>query len=93
MAIFTKTSSNEVREVEWLHWLFIRGNQALSCDVDVRGDGFYAVSLFPLWRAGEATTETFTRPGEALRRHAEITDYLHASGWLLAEGGPVATLS
>jgi hypothetical protein len=93
MAIFTKTSTNEVREVEWLHWLFIRGHQALSCDVDVRGDGFYAVSLFPLWRAGEATIETFTRPGEALRRHAEITDYLHASGWLLAEGGPVASFS
>lgn len=91
MAIFTKTSSNEVREVEWLHWLFIRGNQALSCDVDVRGDGAYAVSLLPLWAAGEPTTETFAKPGEAMRRHAEITNYLHATGWLLAEGGPVGT--
>jgi hypothetical protein len=89
MAIFTTASNNEVREVEWLHWLFIRGNQALSCDVDVRGEGLYGVSLFPLWNSGEATTETFTRPGEALRRHAEITNLLQASGWLLAEGGPV----
>jgi hypothetical protein len=93
MAILTATSANEVREVDWLHWLFIRDNRALSCDVDVRGDGAYAVSLLPLWKQGEATTETFARPGEAMRRHSEIAAFLQASGWLLAEGGPVAHAS
>jgi hypothetical protein len=90
MAILTRNSQDEVHEVEWLHWLFIRGEQVLSCDVDVRGNGVYAVSLFPFWKSSEATTEMFRRPAEALRRHAEIANYLHASGWLLADGGPVA---
>ena len=39
MAIYTSTPTNEVQEVQWLHWLFVREGHMLSCDVDVRGDG------------------------------------------------------
>ena len=68
MAILTATSTNEVQEVEWLHWLFVRDNRALSCDVDVRGDGLYTVSILPLWDSDAMVTQTFTKPGDALRR-------------------------
>lgn len=89
MAIFTRTRANAVEEVDWLHWLFVRDDRAISCDVEQRGD-VYAVSVSPLWGAAEGTVQTFARPADALRWHAEITTHLQASGWLLAEGGPVA---
>ena len=89
MAILTATSTNEVQEVEWLHWLFVRDNRALSCDVDVRGDGLYTVSILPLWDSDAMVTQTFIKPGDALRRHAEIAGYLRESGWLLADRGVV----
>jgi hypothetical protein len=57
----------------------------------VRGDGFYTVSVFPLWEPADTITQTFPKPGDALRRHAEISSYLRASGWLLADRGAVTT--
>jgi len=91
MAIYTETAPNQVQEVGWLHWLFMRDDRAISCDVDVRGDGLYTVTVLPLWSAGDTITQTFTKPGDALRRHAEISSYLRASGWLLADRGAVGT--
>ena len=65
MAIYTSTPANEVQEVQWLHWLFVREGHMLSCDVDVRGDGLYRVSLFPLWAPEDVVTQSFQRPAEA----------------------------
>jgi hypothetical protein len=89
MAIYTTTPTNEVQEVQWLHWLFVREGHMLSCDVDVRGDGLYTVSLFPLWAPEDVVTQSFRKPGDALQRHAEIATHLRASGWLVADRGPV----
>lgn len=89
MAILTATHDAGIQKVEWLHWLFMRGDRAISCDVDERGNGMYAVTLFPLWAPEEQITETFARPGDAMRWHADMTRRLTASGWLLAEGGAV----
>jgi hypothetical protein len=88
MAMFTPTAAG-VQKVEWLHWLYVRGNRAISCDVDVRGDGIYGLTLLPLWSPEDQITETFRRPAEALRRHAQLTKELQAAGWLMVEGGPV----
>jgi hypothetical protein len=93
MAIYTSTPANDVQEVQWLHWLFVREGHMLSCDVDVRGDGLYRVSLFPLWAPEDVVTQSFQRPGEALQRHAEIASHLRASGWLVADRGPVLQAS
>ena len=93
MAIYTSTPANEVQEVQWLHWLFVREGHMLSCDVDVRGDGLYRVSLFPLWAPDDVVTQSFQRPAEALTRHAEIASHLRASGWLVADRGPVLQAS
>jgi hypothetical protein len=90
MAILTATENGEIQKVEWLHWLYMKGERAISCDVDVRGDGVYAVTLFPLWSPDDLITETFLRPGEAMRWHAEMTRRLQASGWLLLKSGAVA---
>ena len=88
MAILTPTPAG-TEKVDWLHWLYVRGNQAISCDVDVRGTGVYALTLMPLWSPDEKITETFRRPADALRRHSELTRQLQEAGWLLVEGGPV----
>ena len=88
MAIYTATPTNEVQEVQWLHWLFVRDGHMLSCDVDVRG-GLYTVSLFPLWAPEDVVTQSFRRPVDALHHHAEISSHLRASGWLVADRGPV----
>jgi hypothetical protein len=89
MAILASTAGGGVQKVEWLHWLFVRGDRAISCDVDVRGDGLYTVTLFPLWVPDEQISESFARPAQAMRWHAEMTNRLRASGWLLVEGGVV----
>ena len=93
MAIYTATPANEVQEVQWLHWLFVRDGHMLSCDVDVRGDGLYTVTLFPLWSPEDVVTQSFRRPGEALQRHAEISAHLRASGWLVADRGAVTQMA
>lgn len=90
MAILTEARDGGIQRVEWLHWLFMKGERAISCDVDDRGDGVYAVTLFPLWSPEDQVTETFLRPGEALRWHAEMTRRLQAAGWLLMKSGIVA---
>jgi hypothetical protein len=43
MAMFTPTPAG-TQKVDWLHWLYVRGNRAISCDVDVRGDGVYGLT-------------------------------------------------
>ena len=77
------------RDVEWFHCLFVRDGRVISCGVDTRGDGVYTVSVFRLWTTDEPQTEMFLSPGEALKRHAQIVRYLQASGWLIADAGPV----
>ena len=84
MAIYTSTPANEVQEVQWLHWLFVREGHMLSCDVDVRGDGLYRVSLFPLWAPADVVTQSFQSPAEALTRKAEIATHMSAYGMLVA---------
>ena len=88
MAILTPTQAGP-QKVEWLHWLYVRGDRAISCDIDVRGKGVYAVTLLPLWAPEDRVTETFKKPGDALRRHTELTKQLQESGWLMVGGGPV----
>jgi hypothetical protein len=88
MAMLTPKRAG-AQKVEWLHWLYIRGNRAMSCDVEVRGDGLYSLTLLPLWSHEDRIVETFVRPADALRRHTELTRELQESGWLLVEGRPV----
>jgi hypothetical protein len=85
------TGDETLQHAEWLHWLFVREGRAISCGVDVRGDGFYTVTLLPLWGGDENLTEVFETAGDALRRHGQIARFLQASGWLLADRGIVTS--
>ena len=75
--------------VEWLHWLFVRDQRAISCGVDVSADGLYTINVTPLWTAEGHFSETFASPDDAMRRHAQIARHLRSSGWLLADSSVV----
>jgi hypothetical protein len=64
-------------------WLFYRDNRALTCEVSVDALVGSTVRVTRLWDA-ESFAEVFAEPEDALHRHAEITSFLHESGWLLA---------
>jgi len=68
-----------------LRWIFQRGNQTLTCQVDQRpGDGTYMLSLVPQSDAAAGIAETFNSACGAFRRHAAIALELRGSGWTLA---------
>lgn len=72
-------------KVDWLHWLFVREGRTMSCGLEAR-DGLYTLSLVPLWKGDGAWTESFDNIEDAVRRHAQVTRYLQASGWLMTDG-------
>jgi hypothetical protein len=75
---------DELRRGGMVCWLFYRDNRAMSCDLSVAIDGESTVHVTRLWD-DESFAEVFTRPEDALQRHAEISSFLHESGWLLAQ--------
>ena len=79
----------ESSRVGMLYWLFYRNNHALTCDLTLNDERQYVVQVTPLWDDQSSVSETFSRPTDALRRHAEIASLLRESGWLLAERGIV----
>jgi hypothetical protein len=86
-------ASTQVRthQVDWLHWLYVRGDRTMSCGVESRGDQTYVLTLLPLWSPDDQVIETFRRPADVMRRHAQVSQQLQEAGWLLVEGGPVKT--
>ncbi|HET9368818.1 MAG TPA: hypothetical protein VFO19_01160 [Vicinamibacterales bacterium] len=79
------TTSARSATVECLHWIFVRAGRALACTVAVCGSNSCSVHVQPLWTGAAEAIETFTRPLDALRRHAEIVGLLRQQGWLLAD--------
>lgn len=77
--------------VRWQHLLFVKGEMFISCDVELRGDGTYAATLFPLWSPVDRVTEVFTDPADAARWHSQMAQRLQAAGWLLHGAGIVTT--
>jgi len=68
-----------------LRWIFQRGNQTLTCQVDQRpGADTYTLSLVPHSNAAAGIAETFNTAWSAFRRHALIASELRRSGWTLA---------
>jgi len=68
-----------------LRWIFQRGNQWLTCQVDLRpGDQTYTLSLVPHSNVAGGIAETFNTAWSAFRRHAMIASELRRSGWTLA---------
>jgi hypothetical protein len=63
----------------------------VSCDLERRGDGTYAATLFPLWSPADQVTEIFMDPADAARSHARMARQLQEAGWLLHGAGLVTT--
>ena len=80
-----------VAKVQWLHRLFVKGELALRCDVNARGDGTFAATLFPLWAPEDQLTEMFMRPADATQWHAQMSQRLQEAGWLQVEGCAVTS--
>ena len=70
-----------------LRWTFLRGTQALTCEVRVTGKQSYDVSVVPHWDVSSSVIEVYDRPSSALRRHAELSWYFREAGWTLAREG------
>jgi hypothetical protein len=68
-----------------LRWIFLRGNETLTCQVDQRpGDATFTLSLIPQSDIAAGIAETFSSACSAFRRHAMIASELRRSGWTLA---------
>ena len=68
-----------------LRWIFQRGNQCLTCQVDQRpGDHTYTLSVVSQSNVADGIAETFNSAWSAFRRHAMIASELRRSGWTLA---------
>jgi hypothetical protein len=67
-----------------LRWTFLYRSRALTCQIDARNRNAYDVAIVPHWDVSSAVVETFSRPSDALCRHAEIAAKLREAGWLLA---------
>jgi len=77
--------------VQWQHLLFVKGEMFISCGVELRNDGTYAATLFPLWSPVDQVTEIFTDPSDAAQWHQQMGRRLQAAGWLLNNAGVVTT--
>jgi len=80
-----KRISRKKRTIRLLRWVFQRGNQLLTCQLD-REDrpSSYTLSLVPHWDVRQAASETFDAGVSAFRRHAAIAEGLRGQGWTLA---------
>ncbi len=70
-----------------LRWVFLRGLNALTCEIRSSGRAAFDVCVVPHWDVAAAIVERYDRPGTALRRHAEIAHSLRQSGWTVVLHG------
>ena len=77
--------------VRWQHLLFVKGELIISCGVEMRSNGTFAATLFPLWSPVDQVTEIFTQPDQASEWHEAMARRLQEAGWLLNNAGVVTT--
>jgi hypothetical protein len=69
-----------------LSWVFQRGDQLLTCEIDHRPhDETFVLSFVPHWDVRATAVEKFEKSTSAFRRHATIATQLRSSGWTVAE--------
>jgi hypothetical protein len=79
--LFTGLVTRDSRTI--LRWVFKRGPNALTCEISVSGRQAHDVCLVPHWSVSSTVIERYSRPTEALRRHAELAASLRQAGWAL----------
>jgi hypothetical protein len=79
-----KRIARETRPTGLLRWVFQRGSQLLTCQLDREGrQPSYTLSLVPHWDVRQAASLRFAAGVSAFRRHAAVADELRRQGWTL----------
>jgi hypothetical protein len=73
-----------VEPVRLLRWNFLRGTNAITCEVAARSTNSYDVCVVPHWDVSSSVIETFDSAWSALERHAEISLQLREAGWVVS---------
>jgi hypothetical protein len=76
-----KSSISSASATPLLRWLFVRGSQTVTCEILVGGRRVHDVCVVPHNDVSASVVERYTRPADALRRHAEIAWLLRETGW------------
>jgi hypothetical protein len=58
---------------------------AVTCQLDIRGNGSYEVCIVPHWDPSLSVIEHYDSPTPALLRHAEIARSLREDGWMVID--------
>jgi hypothetical protein len=66
-----------------LRWIFVRGTNAVTCEIRVNGPHSHDVCVLPHWNLSSAIVDRYDRPARAFRRHAEIAQRFREAGWTL----------
>jgi hypothetical protein len=67
-----------------LRWVFRKGNQLLTCQLDRDGrHAAYMLSLVPHWDVRQSFIERHQDGVAAFQRHAAIARQLRERGWIL----------
>ena len=71
-----------------LRWVFIRGDQALTCEINAHTNRrSFVVRVLPHWNINDAASRLVTGPTNALTLHAQIASRLKESGWRVVSRG------
>ena len=80
-----KRTARNRRPLRLLRWVFRRGNQLLTYQLDREGrQAAYMLSLVPHWDVRQAVVETYNAGVSAFHRHAAVAALLRRRGWTLA---------
>jgi hypothetical protein len=87
MSIHSRTASisRGPLPISMLQWTFLRGGNALACEIDTSNAGrSYDVRIVPRADLAAPVVEHFESCRSALCRHAEIAAQLRQAGWMLS---------
>jgi hypothetical protein len=76
------TMTNSLESTRMLRWVFHRGTQAVTCEIDASRTRGYDVCLVPHWNVSASVIERFGKAPDAFRRHAEVALRLREAGWV-----------
>jgi len=82
----TRTHASHARLIEpaaILRWIFVRGTNAIICEIRVNGRHSHDVCVMPHWDLSSSVVERYNRPAHAVSRHADISRRLRDAGWTL----------
>ena len=84
----TTTLTQPPEPARVLHWVFVKGTKALTCEIRVNAARSHDVCVVPHWDISCAMVQRFDRAAHAVWRHAEIARRFQDDGWALVRQRP-----